>query len=743
MAIWSAEIKELERLYESHKSQLPDLEKELERLIKAVDENMVLLYSRRCLEVIVTDLCEFELKRPRKTEPLKGIIDKLHKEDKVPSHIITSMHGLNELSTYGAHPKDFDPEQVKPVLINLDIIIKWYLKYKGTGTDIKTKPAEAIRKDIKSAESVKKSITIPKKSLIGLVSVLILLIVIAVAVLFFAKIIGGGKQTKEPEKSIAVLPFINDSPSDSNQYFINGIKEEILNNLQKIKEFRVLSRTSTDQFKGPDRPSIPAIAKKLNVNYVVEGSGQKYGNNFVLRVQLITGKNERHLWAKSYDREIKQTTDIISMQSEIAQLIASELKTTITPEEKQRIEKTPTGSLTAYDFYQRGREVERKFSLTNLSAFSELSVGSIDNPSNIQAIEIAKKMYKTAIKYDSTFALAYVGLASVYWNKNYYKEYFSGNFLDSVLILADKALFYDDQLSEAYTIKGNYYNEISKKELALKEFDKAIKFNPNDWEAYVGKGDIEGDIESLQKAASLNHGLELPSIIGSLAVSYIDAGFIEIANNNLEYLKLIGEPIQYLNFAAYGEQKQGHWEKAIEYSKKVYDIDSTNIQALSMLGYCYSFIGQFEESLKYYKKNVERQKASGQLYLNNSHRVGYAYFKNGYKKEAKYCFDEQIDCCDSLIKHNRPWALELYPYYDLAGVYAFRGDKVKAYKNLEIFNQRQKEDYLWMVSLIKADPLFGSIRNEPEFQQIVRDVEARYQAHHERMKKLLEEQGML
>src|SRR4030043_874166 len=131
MAIWSAEIKELEKLYESIKGQLPDLEKELERLIKADDENMVLLYSRRCLEVIITDLCECELKRPRKTEPLKGIIDKLHKEEKVPSHIITSMHGLNELSTYGTHPKDFDPEQIKPVLNNLDIIIKWYLKYKN------------------------------------------------------------------------------------------------------------------------------------------------------------------------------------------------------------------------------------------------------------------------------------------------------------------------------------------------------------------------------------------------------------------------------------------------------------------------------------------------------------------------------------------------------------------------------------------------------------------------------------
>jgi hypothetical protein len=131
MTIWSAEIKELEKLYESFKGHFPALEKELEQLIRTDDQNVIMLYSRRCLEAITADLCECELKRPRQTEPLKGIIDKLHKGGKVPSHIITSMHGLNHLSIYDTHPKDFDPEQIKPVLINLDIINKWYLKYKG------------------------------------------------------------------------------------------------------------------------------------------------------------------------------------------------------------------------------------------------------------------------------------------------------------------------------------------------------------------------------------------------------------------------------------------------------------------------------------------------------------------------------------------------------------------------------------------------------------------------------------
>src|SRR5512136_948260 len=140
MSIWSSEIKELEKLYESLKGQLPGLEKELTQLIHSEDANVILLYSRRCLEVVITDLCECELKRPRKTEPLQGIIDKLHKEEKVPSHIIASMHGLNELSTYGAHPKDFDPKQVRTTLINLETIIEWYQQFKGI--DIKGKEVQ-------------------------------------------------------------------------------------------------------------------------------------------------------------------------------------------------------------------------------------------------------------------------------------------------------------------------------------------------------------------------------------------------------------------------------------------------------------------------------------------------------------------------------------------------------------------------------------------------------------------------
>ncbi|RLD61973.1 MAG: hypothetical protein DRI95_13600 [Bacteroidetes bacterium] len=130
MQNWSSEIQELTNYYKSLSGKIPDLEKELAQLIEPEKDVVILLYSRRCLEVIVTDICEKESIKLGKTIPLKGIIDKLNKEEKAPSHIITSMLNLNSISTYGAHPKEFDPRQVRTVLINLTTIIEWYLNYK-------------------------------------------------------------------------------------------------------------------------------------------------------------------------------------------------------------------------------------------------------------------------------------------------------------------------------------------------------------------------------------------------------------------------------------------------------------------------------------------------------------------------------------------------------------------------------------------------------------------------------------
>jgi TolB-like protein/Tfp pilus assembly protein PilF len=739
MQIWFAEIKELESLYTSIKGRFPELEKDLEHLIKTDDENVALLYSRRCLEIIITDLCESELNRPRKTEPLKGIIDKLHREEKVPSHIITSMDHLNSLSTYGAHPKEFDPEQVKPVLFNLITIIKWYLKYKETQTIRKARPEE-VKHESKELDDNSKDTPKPKKRWILLLSGLTLVIVIVVLALFIFHIIGGGKQTRELEKSIAVLPFIDDSQDKENTSFINGIMDEVLINLQTIKDLRVPGRTSVEQYRNNATKSIPEIARELGVNYIVEGSGQKYGNTFVLRIQLLEGKKDKHLWGESYEQRIEEVEDIINIQSQIAQAIATELKAIITPEEKQLIEKTPTFSLTAYDFYLRGKEELVNYWLNN---------------DNKETLKEAEHFYNNALEYDSNFAPAYAGLALVYRNQHSLdvNSYFAENYLDSSMILANRALYYDEQLAEAYYVRGWYYLENGKPEQAVKEFDKALKYNPNYWEVYADKGryvylmdnnnmDFVKAIENLHKAVSLNHGRELPELMINLGIAYGYAGIVEVSNLRDEIFNLINDTSLILYYSASIEINLGNYAIATDLANKAFKLDSNNIDILQVLASGYMNLGQYKESLKYFKKYIERSKDLGHLRLNSTHRIAYVYWQNGYKKEAEYYFDEQKRNCEEAIKKSRRYSTELGAYYDLAGIYAFHGQKEKAYENLRTWATIPVPP-LWWVVLIKNDPLFDSIRDEPEFQQIVRDVEAKYQAEHERVRKWLEEQGML
>jgi TolB-like protein/cytochrome c-type biogenesis protein CcmH/NrfG len=384
-----------------------------------------MLYSRRCLEVIITNLCECELKRPRKTEPLKGIIDKLNREEKVPSHIITSMHSLNSLSTYGAHPKDFDPEQVKPVLSNLAIIIKWYLRYKGIEIP-----------DIAIAEEEKD------------------------------EIIGIGKQAidiSKLEKSIALLPFKNDSPDEENTYFINGLMEEVLNNLQKIKDLRVISRTSVEQYRNQTKP-IPEIAKELGVNYIVEGSGQKYGNAFRLRIQLIMAAKESHLWGESYQQKISDVEDIFMMQSQIAETIAKELKAVITPQEKGLIKKIPTTELAAYDAYLKGQYYWRKLTPNDL--------------------ETAMNYFEMAKEKDPKYALAYAGISDVWIGRQQMGIASPAEAGPKAVEAAMKSLELDNTRAEVYytlaTMKTWGMWDWTGGESAFK---KAMELNPNHAEA--------------------------------------------------------------------------------------------------------------------------------------------------------------------------------------------------------------------------------------------------------------------
>jgi len=497
--------------------------------------------------------------------------------------------------------------------------------------------------------------------------------------LFVFDIIGGGKRIEELEKSIAVLPFLNDSPDEENTYFINGIMDEVLINLQTMKDLRVLSRSSIEQYRDPSRPTSPEIAKKLDVNYIVEGCGQKYGNTFRLRIQLIEAAKDRHLWGEVYEQKIEGVEDIFRIQSQVAEAIANELKAIITPEEEQLIEKTPTTNLTAYDFFQRGKEDLWEFWMDN---------------NNREALERAEDLYHEALEYDSTFAQAYTGLAWVYYNKHYWETILSEDFLDSVLVLADIALSYDDQLSEAYTIRGRYYREMEKTEQAINEFDKAIKLNPNDWMAYWGKGqaysgiDKVKTIENLLKTISLYRGSLLPGLLRYIDGFYRDVGFMEKAKNYAEEtFKLDKDSIRYYQALADIEYCSENFEDAIKYLGKAYALDTNNTGTHRAFGEFYMMTGNYERTLEHLKKWLERSKSLSEGYLFGMHRVGWAYWQNGYKEQGEYYFNVQIDYCNRMKDLGRVYGENARIYYDLAGVYAFMGEKEKAYENLRFSNQ--------------------------------------------------------
>jgi TolB-like protein len=420
--IWSYEIKQLEKLFKTVNDTLPILGKELEPLIKTHDANVVMLYARRCLEVVVTELCETELKRPRKTEPLKGIIDKLGSEYKVPSNIIASMQGLNSLATFGTHPKDFDPEQVKPVLNNLSIVVRWYLKYKGIEISHSHAAGNVFTATVQADSDI--------------------------------------YDISRIEKSVAILPFRNDSTDEENTYFINGVMEEILNNLQRIKDLRVISRTSVEQYRGHGK-SIPEIAEELGVNYIVEGSGQKYGNSFRLRAQLIMAEHESHLWGESFQQKITDVEDIFNIQIKIAESIAKELKAVISPEEKRLIEKIPAADLEVYNEYLKARSYWNHFSRESLNK--------------------ALEFLNSAVEKNPDWAPLYAGLAEVWiWIQQAGWEPPSVA-APKIFENLNKAMELDPDLAEVhYQIAVIAQLVEWDWEKSEKEFLKTLAINPND-----------------------------------------------------------------------------------------------------------------------------------------------------------------------------------------------------------------------------------------------------------------------
>jgi TolB-like protein len=440
MTIWSAEIKELEKVYDSFIGQYPDLEKELERLIQTDDENIVLIYSRRCLEVIITDLCECELKRPRKTEPLKGIIDKLNQEEKVPSYIIASMHSLNSLSTFGAHPKEYDPEQVKPVLNNLSTIIKWYLKYKTEKAEQEKKEKVTEHKDDRTAsidgglagiagspedtdgrtagtygrsahfdgsppsinEPAPSQKTFKKPFIIvsGILVVAIILYIVFDQFNFFRKDKFEDIRDPEGEISIAVMPFENLTGDTTLNWFGKGISSLIINGLGNSSELAVrddqtmfeVMESMNQLYTAGISPSIAKeVAKKAKAETYISGSFQGRDNTYWILVNLVNTESGEIIWTNKARGNLKSSGYL-----DLADSLCNEIKNYL---EIKALEKVAD-----YEFRQAYPK--------SAKAYRYYIEGM--NMVLAQKYETGIKSLKKALEIDSTFTLASFYIAYAY-----------------------------------------------------------------------------------------------------------------------------------------------------------------------------------------------------------------------------------------------------------------------------------------------------------------------------------------
>ena len=314
------------------------------------------------------------------------------------------------------------------------------------------------------------------------------------------------KSCEQVVKTIAVLPFENMSDNKENDWFGDAMTEEIIMQLYKIKQLTVRSRTSIMHYKETDKAS-PVIGHELKVNYLIEGSAQRFRDMVRIRVQLIYASTDKHLWGETYEAKWE---DILSVQSEIARQIADKLQAVLTPEEKQLIDKTPTKNLEAYNSYLLGRFFWNKRTKDGLTK-------SLD-------------YFKKSVAEDTDYALAYSGLADAYCILAWWGWYPRAEGYARAKEYALRALEIDNNLSEAHATLGDVlcWDEW-KWEEAGKELKLATELNQNYATAHQYYSEFLDIIGRNDEARSqINMALELDpfstAINGTSALYYYNEG---------------------------------------------------------------------------------------------------------------------------------------------------------------------------------------------------------------------------
>jgi len=318
------------------------------------------------------------------------------------------------------------------------------------------------------------------------------------------------------DKSIAVLPFENLSDEKENAYFADGIQDDVLTNLSKISDLRVISRTSVMQYRG--RPTnLREIGKALGVSNILEGSVRRSGNRVRLNVQLIDANTDEHVWANDYDRDV---TDVFAIQSDLAREIANALQAKLSPAEKSQMTRKPTENGEAYLAFVQAHD---------LSCAME----------DLTKLKQSEQLYQRAIELDPNFALAlarYSQLES--WMVRTHDA--SSDHREKARALAERALQLQPDLPEAHLALGSsYYYGDNNYEAALKEFEIAQRALPNESEVYLAIGAIQRrqgkwaeSTANLEKAVSLNPKDSWP--LQNLAFNYQMLRNFDAANKTID-----------------------------------------------------------------------------------------------------------------------------------------------------------------------------------------------------------------
>jgi TolB-like protein/Tfp pilus assembly protein PilF len=278
-------------------------------------------------------------------------------------------------------------------------------------------------------------------------------IALAAAAWHYARVPGGNSANAD-RKSVAVLPFQNMSADPENEYFSEGITDDIIAQLSKIADLHVVSRTSVMQYKDSDK-SVREIGKELGVATILEGSVRRSEGKVRIVGQLIDARTDEHIWAETYDRNL---AEIFQIQSDVAERIAKALQAALTPEEVERIQTIPTENMTAYDYYLRGRQSYYRYRKED----------------NDNAIALFKK----ALQQDPRYALAYAGLGDAYGQRAM-RFGFGQAWIDSSLKVSEKAISIAPELAEGYKALGVGYLAKGCSHKALSANVKAAELDPN------------------------------------------------------------------------------------------------------------------------------------------------------------------------------------------------------------------------------------------------------------------------